>query len=122
VGKSLQKTLRAGAVDCYDEGGGFSSSWRVVGGSMDPGLSPYLSLAAVILSAAAFLFSLLAAYPGLKGVLVVIRDGVLWFSLFLVLGAGGFLAVQGNLPKPARTTSLEPRAQLAADSLPQRPK
>jgi hypothetical protein len=89
---------------------------------MDPNLSPYLSLAAVILSAAAFLFSLLAAYPGLKGVLVVVRDGVLWFSLFLVLGAGGFLALQGNLPKPARTTSLEPRSQLAADSLPQRPK
>jgi hypothetical protein len=88
---------------------------------MDPSLSPYLSLAAVTMSAAALLFSLLAAYPGLKGVLVVIRDGVLWFSLFLVLGAGAFLALQGNLPKPVRTTSLEPRTQLAADSAPQRP-
>lgn len=88
---------------------------------MDPGLNPYLSLAAVIMSAAALLFSLLAAYPGLKGVLVVIRDGVLWFSLFLVLGAGGFMALQRNLPKPARTTSLEPCTQLAADSAPQRP-
>jgi hypothetical protein len=92
----------------------------MVGGSMDPGLSPYLSLAAVIMSAAALLFSLLAAYPGLKGVLVVVRDGVLWFSLFLVLGASGFFALQGNLPKPARTSSLDPRPQLAADSAPQR--
>jgi hypothetical protein len=61
---------------------------------MDASLSQQLSLAAVAMSAAALFFSLIAAFPGLKHVLAAVRDGVLWFSLFLVLGAGGFLAWQ----------------------------
>ena len=58
---------------------------------MDASLNQQLSLAAVAMSAAALFFSLLAAFPGLKSVPAAVRDGVLWFSLFLVLGAGGFL-------------------------------
>jgi hypothetical protein len=61
---------------------------------MDASLQQQLCLAAVAMSGAALLFSLIAAFPGLKSLLAAIRDGVLWFCLFLVLGAGGFLVWQ----------------------------
>jgi len=39
-------------------------------------------------------FSLVAAFPGLKVVLAAFRDGVLWFALFLVIGAVSFVVWQ----------------------------
>ena len=61
---------------------------------MDATLQQQLTLTAVGMSAVALFFSLLAAFPGLKSGLAVVRDGVLWFCLFLVIGAGGFMAWQ----------------------------
>ena len=61
---------------------------------MDLALQVQLSLAALGFSVAAFFFSLLAAFPGLKDVLAVIRDGVLWFALFVLLGSGAYVAWQ----------------------------
>jgi hypothetical protein len=73
---------------------------------MDASLNQQLSLAAVAMSAAALFFSLIAAFPGLKSVLAAVRDGVLWFSLFLVLGAGGYLAWQEvTTRQPAASTA-----------------
>ena len=77
---------------------------------MDASLQQQLTLAAVGMSGAALFFSLLAAFPGLKSVLAAVRDGVLWFSLFVVIGAGAFLVWQ---------TAQQPASQLAADSSPQ---
>jgi hypothetical protein len=57
-------------------------------------LQGQLSIAALVCSALALFFSLLAAFPGLKGVLVAVRDGVLWFALFLVLGGLAFVGWQ----------------------------
>jgi hypothetical protein len=53
-----------------------------------------LTLAALGCSLAALFFSLLAAFPGLKSVLAAVRDGVLWFTLFLVLGGVAFVVWQ----------------------------
>jgi hypothetical protein len=63
---------------------------------MDATLQQQLTLAAVGMSGAALVFSLLAAFPGLKSVLAVVRDGVLWFCLFLVIGAGAFAVWQNS--------------------------
>jgi len=72
---------------------------------MDASLNQQLSLAAVAMSGAALFFSLLAAFPGLKSVLAAVRDGVLWFSLFLVLGAGGFLVWKQVTNQPSASFS-----------------
>jgi hypothetical protein len=77
---------------------------------VDASLQQQLTLAAVGMSGAALFFSLLAAFPGLKSVLAAVRDGVLWFSLFVVIGAGAFLVWQ---------SAQRPATQLAADSAPQ---
>jgi hypothetical protein len=61
---------------------------------MDAPLQTQLTMAAFGCSAAALFFSLVAAFPGLKSVLAAVRDGVLWFALFLVLGAVGFVVWQ----------------------------
>ncbi len=61
---------------------------------MDANLQQQLTLAAVGMSGAALFFSLLAAFPGLKSGLAVVRDGVLWFCLFLLIGAGSYAAWQ----------------------------
>jgi hypothetical protein len=70
---------------------------------MDAALQFELTVTALIFSVAALFFSLLAAFPGLKDVLAAVRDGVLWFALFLVLGGLGFVGWQHfqELPKPA---------------------
>jgi hypothetical protein len=77
---------------------------------MDPALQQHLPLAAVVVSAAALLFSLMAAFPGLKSVLAAVRDGVLWFALFLVLGGATFLAWQHiqTVSQAAATTTPSP--------------
>ena len=61
---------------------------------MDAALQTNLTLAALACSVAALFFSLLAAFPGLKTVLAAVRDGVLWFALFLVLGGIAFVVWQ----------------------------
>lgn len=61
---------------------------------MNPALQVQLSIAALVCSLVALCFSLLAAFPGLKAVLAAVRDGVLWFALFLVLGGLSFVVWQ----------------------------
>lgn len=61
---------------------------------MDAALQTQLTVAAFACSVAALFFSLLAAFPGLKAVLAAVRDGVLWFALFLVLGGIAFVVWQ----------------------------
>ena len=79
---------------------------------MDAGLQQQLTLAAVGMSGAALFFSLLAAFPGLKSVLAAVRDGVLWFSLFLVIGAGGFAVWQSvQQAGPVTTAVSSPQKQ-----------
>ena len=59
-----------------------------------------INLAAFAMSAAALGFSALALFPGLKGMLQVVRDAVLWLALFFVLGGAAFFGWQ-QLQKPA---------------------
>jgi hypothetical protein len=61
---------------------------------MDATLQAQLTIAALVCSGLALLFSLVAAFPGLKSVLAAVRDGVLWFALFLVIGAASFVVWQ----------------------------
>jgi hypothetical protein len=61
---------------------------------VDAALQTQMSIAALACSAFALFFSLLAAFPGLKAVLAAVRDGVLWFALFLVLGGVAFIVWQ----------------------------
>jgi hypothetical protein len=68
---------------------------------MDAALQVQLSIAALICSVAALFFSLLAAFPGLKDVLAAVRDGVLWFALFLVVGGVAFIVWQRYERQPA---------------------
>lgn len=72
---------------------------------MDAALQTQLTIAALVCSALALFFSLVAAFPGLKTVLAAVRDGVLWFALFLVVGGVAFVVWQQvqKLPKPAVT-------------------
>lgn len=77
---------------------------------MDAALQAQFTIAALVCSVTALFFSLLAAFPGLKGVLVAIRDGILWFALFLVLGGVAFVVWQqlhlqppATAAKPAQT-------------------
>lgn len=65
---------------------------------MDAALQTQLTLAALAFSALAVFFSLIAAFPGLKPVLAAIRDGVLWFCLFVVLGGVAFVVWQQVQP------------------------
>src|SRR5262245_64595055 len=70
---------------------------------MDAALQQQMTIAALVCSIAALFFSLFAAFPGLKAVLAAIRDGVLWFALFLVLGGVAFVGWERiqELPKPS---------------------
>jgi hypothetical protein len=88
---------------------------------MDASLNQQLTLAAVAMSGAALFFSLIAAFPGLKSVLAAVRDGVLWFALFLMLGAGGFLAWKqvAILPTGGNSASRPVPESPTAASLPQ---
>jgi len=70
---------------------------------MDAALQNQMTIAALICSIAALFFSLLAAFPGLKALLTAVRDGVLWFALFVVLAGIAFVGWQRlqELPKSA---------------------
>jgi hypothetical protein len=89
------------------------------GGCVDAALQTQLTVAALVCSIVALLVSLSAAFPGLKDLLAVIRDGVLWFALVLVLGGVGFVVWQHleKTPKlqtrPATSASVEQASPLA---------
>jgi hypothetical protein len=68
---------------------------------MDADLQARLSIAALACSVLALLFSLVAAFPGLKDLLAAIRDGVLWLALVLVLGGVGFVVWKQVQQQPA---------------------
>lgn len=67
---------------------------------MNAALQFQFTIAALVCSVAALCFSLLAAFPALKGVLAAVRDGVLWFALFLVLGGVAFVVWQQVQKQP----------------------
>ena len=69
---------------------------------MDAALQSQMTIAAFVCSALALFFSLVAAFPGLKPVLAAIRDGVLWFCLFVVLGGAAFVVWQQVEPGKAK--------------------
>ena len=72
---------------------------------MDANLQIQLSAAALIVAIVALFFSLIAAFPGLKGLLAVVRDGVLWFALFLVIGGVSFVVWQRLQDSTGLTTA-----------------
>jgi len=91
---------------------------------MDAFLQAQLTMAALSCSVAALFFSLVSAFPGLKDVLAAIRDGVLWFALFLVLGGAAFVLWQEAARQPMMSITSSNRVDLArpvtAEQRPQR--
>ena len=72
---------------------------------MDANLQTQLSAAALVVALVALFFSLVAAFPGLKGLLAAVRDGVLWFALFLVVGGVSFVVWQHLQKSPDVTAA-----------------
>lgn len=50
-----------------------------------------VSVAALCVALVALGFSVMNAFPGVKTLLAVTRDGILWLALFFVLGGVGFV-------------------------------
>lgn len=73
-----------------------------------------LSLAAVVMAGLALVISLFTMFPGMKGLIAVVRDGVLWLALLVILGGAGFVVYQ----RLQQTPSVTQRS--AFDSLPSR--
>ena len=61
---------------------------------MSPQLHFLISVAALAVASLALVFSVANAFPGLKTLLAVARDGVLWLALFFVLGGVAFVVWQ----------------------------
>ena len=61
---------------------------------MSPQLHFLISVAALGVALLALVFSVMNAFPGVKTLLAVFRDGVLWLALFFVLGGVGFVVWQ----------------------------
>jgi protein-S-isoprenylcysteine O-methyltransferase Ste14 len=80
-----------------------SSRSRSRSAPMDAALQAQFTIAALVCSVVALFFSVLAAFPGLKAVLAVVRDGILWFALFVVLGGVAFLVWQQLHLQPVTT-------------------
>ncbi|QDU25630.1 hypothetical protein ETAA8_07000 [Anatilimnocola aggregata] len=62
-----------------------------------------LSLVAVVMAGLALVISLFGAFPGLKGLFSVVRDGVLWLAMLVVLGGVGFVVYQRLQQTPTIT-------------------
>lgn len=62
-----------------------------------------LSLAAITIASLALMCSLFAAFPGLKGLFSVVRDGVLWLAMLFILSGAGFVVYQRLQQAPALT-------------------
>lgn len=60
-----------------------------------------LSLVAIAIAAMALVISLFAAFPGLKNVFSVLRDGVLWLAMLLILSGAGFVVYQRLQHQPS---------------------
>lgn len=67
-----------------------------------------LSLAAVTMAGMSLVISLFAAFPGLKGLFSVVRDGVLWLAMLVILSGAGFVVYQRlqNTPATNQRTAL----------------
>src|SRR5262245_38510673 len=100
--RKQEKCLIGAAPIWYHASGFCLLASTVRSAPMDAALQAQLSIAALVCSVAALFFSLLAAFPGLKAVLAVVRDGVLWFALFLVLGGMAFVVWQHVQQNPLR--------------------
>jgi hypothetical protein len=86
---------------------------------VDANLQTQLSAAALVVAIVALFFSLIAAFPGLKGLLAVVRDGVLWFALFLVIGGVSFVVWQRlQESRPDLTASSRPPAAPTGQNAP----
>ena len=85
---------------------------------MDANLHTQLSAAALVVATIALFFSLVAAFPGLKGVLAAVRDGVLWFALFLVIGGVSFVVWQRLQQSPGLAAATRPAVPPASDLAP----
>ena len=83
---------------------------------MDANLQTHLSAAALVVAILALFFSLVAAFPGLKGVLAAVRDGVLWFALFLVIGGVSFIVWQRLQQNPGFAAATRPGASADSDT------
>ena len=62
-----------------------------------------LSLAAVVMAALALIISLFSVFPGMKGLISVVRDGVLWLALLAILSGAGFVVYQRLQQVPSVT-------------------
>jgi hypothetical protein len=88
---------------------------------MNPQTQFLLSVASLVVATLALGISVMNAFPGVKTLLAVFRDGVLWLALFFVLGGAGFVAYQrfsglsatgernAGLTMPGSTTPADPR-------------
>jgi hypothetical protein len=85
---------------------------------VDANLQIQLSAAALIVAVIALFFSLVAAFPGLKGLLSAVRDGVLWFALFLVIGGVSFVVWQRLQASPDLTTANRAPAAPSSETTP----
>jgi len=83
---------------------------------MDANLQTQLSAAALVVAVIALFFSLVAAFPGLKGLLAAVRDGVLWSALFLVIGGVSFIVWQRLQQSPDVTAASRSPFATAGDA------
>lgn len=83
---------------------------------MDANLQTQLAAAALVVAFIALFFSLVAAFPGLKGLLAAVRDGVLWSALFLVIGGVSFIVWQRLQQSPDLTAATRPPLATTSDS------
>ena len=51
----------------------------------------------------ALAISLFSAFPGMKGLISVVRDSVLWLAVLVLLGGAGFVVYQRLQQTPALT-------------------
>lgn len=62
-----------------------------------------LCLAAITMASLALVISIFTAFPGLKGLISVLRDGVLWLAVLVLLSGAGFVVYQ-RLQQPPTLT------------------
>lgn len=68
-----------------------------------------LSVTAVVMAGLSLGISLFGAFPGMKGLVAVVRDGVLWLALVVIFGGAGFVVYQRlqQTPTVTQRTGLE---------------
>jgi hypothetical protein len=62
-----------------------------------------LCLAAVTMAGLSLAISVFTAFPGLKGLISVLRDGVLWLAVLVLLSGAGFVVYQRLQQTPTLT-------------------